>query len=246
MTGPDLNHCETPGGLKIANIFLVGLNEEPPWWMSQTFGPGFRIPEAAKLWRDGIGRDMDNKPFNISGAPFLPPSLVILSSAIWDQSGAFMRNEFLNDTSRAVKVLPGQWLEKWEKNFTRTINLVKQHFNQSLLIYKTTPLPMPVHREIKTELGGEIHPEAKGSEVHYDEAGYDALVSLTATKQINQMGRAVAQREGVFILDTEAMSSWLSPRVYLRDGHHPSSLLVHDTNNLALNMLKDWLDSKHT
>ena len=101
---------------------------------------------------------------------------------------------------------------------------------------------MPVHRVVNSSRPG-IHPEAHDNEVHFDEAGYDALVSLTATRQINQMGREVAMREGIWILDTAAMAEWLSPRVYLRDGHHPSSLLVHDTNNLALNMIKDWLES---
>ena len=122
--GPDLNHCETPGGLKVANMFLVGLNEDPPWWMSQCCGPEYRIKEAARQWRDGIGRDMENKPFTIPGAPFRPPTLVLLSSAIWDQSGAFMRKEFLNDTNRAVKVLPGRWLREWEANFTRVSHLL--------------------------------------------------------------------------------------------------------------------------
>ena len=242
--GADLNHCELPSGLKMGNMFLVGLGDEGPYWMSNSFGPGVRIKEAARQWRDGVGRDRLNKPFSIPGAPFLPPSMVILSSAVWDQSGAFMRREFLNDTHRAVKVLPAKWLDEWGENFTRAIGHVKSNFNTSLIVYKTTTPPMPAHREIKPENGG-IHYE-NGGEVHFDEAGFDALVSLTATKQINQVGRMVAKREEIFILDAEAMASWLSPRVYLRDGHHPSSLMVHDTNNFALNMLKDWLDSKES
>jgi hypothetical protein len=242
--GPDLNHCETPGGLKVASIFLVGLNEDPPWWMSQYDGPSIRVKEAARLWKEGIGRDAKNNLFTIPGAPFPPPSMVVFNSAIWDQSGAFMRHEFLNVSSRIVPILPGEWLEEWAQNFTKAIKHVRMHFNQSLIIYKTTSPPMPVQRAMK--VNGLIHPQAGEGEVHFDEAGYDALVSLTATKQINQMGRMVAQQKGLFILDTAAMSDWLSPLVYLRDGHHPSSLLVHDSNNLALNMLKDWLESGST
>ena len=249
-----LNHCQLPNGLKIANSFLVGVSEDGPYFWSQVGGPAHRIKEVARHWRDGVAASlsdehptvgkitnltMDGPPF----PPFLPPSMVILSSAIWDQAGARDKNEYLNDTNRAVRVLPGDWLEQWGSNFTKVIGHVKKNFNQSLIVYKTTVLPMPAHRKIEDKDIGRQHYE-KGDEIHFDEAGYDLLVSLTATRQINEIGRQVAKKEGLFILDSEAMSRWLSPRVYLRDGHHPSSLMVHDVNNFALNMLKDWLDSK--